>query len=174
MPMNLIIYLHYILIIQLNNELLIVISNYVCNLFVFILVIFFIYFQACVLYILRVGVADQMTEPTQRIFLVLLGKKVFFFLECLFPVWYDKPRLITFFPLLMTLLYCPLLCSLGLLIIAHQLELLFCASCHIFWQLWVKYEINYHVVHIWFVLSPPHWYALLQTSYESKFILKFC
>lgn len=85
MPMNLIIYLHYILIIQLNNELLIVISNYLCNLFVFILVIFFIYFQACVLYILRVGVADQMTEPTQRIFLVLLGKKVFFF-ECLFPV----------------------------------------------------------------------------------------
>ncbi|KAJ0962918.1 hypothetical protein J5N97_028040 [Dioscorea zingiberensis] len=31
---------------------------------------------ACVLYILRVGVADQMTEPTQRIFLVLLGKKL--------------------------------------------------------------------------------------------------
>ncbi|KAH7658270.1 Armadillo-like helical-containing protein [Dioscorea alata] len=31
---------------------------------------------ACVLYILCVGVADQMTEPTQRIFLVLLGKKL--------------------------------------------------------------------------------------------------
>ncbi|KAF8399147.1 hypothetical protein HHK36_015012 [Tetracentron sinense] len=31
---------------------------------------------ACVLYILRVGVTDQMTEPTQRSFLVLLGKQL--------------------------------------------------------------------------------------------------
>ncbi|KAJ6840795.1 HEAT repeat-containing protein 5B [Iris pallida] len=31
---------------------------------------------ACVLYILRVGVTDQMTEPTQRSFLVLLGSKL--------------------------------------------------------------------------------------------------
>ncbi|CAK9150708.1 unnamed protein product [Ilex paraguariensis] len=31
---------------------------------------------ACVLYILRVGVTDQMTEPTQRGFLVLLGKQL--------------------------------------------------------------------------------------------------
>ncbi|XP_072983205.1 protein SWEETIE isoform X2 [Typha latifolia] len=31
---------------------------------------------ACVLYVLRVGVADQMTEPTQRSFLVLLGRKL--------------------------------------------------------------------------------------------------
>ncbi|KAK3212082.1 hypothetical protein Dsin_016788 [Dipteronia sinensis] len=30
---------------------------------------------ACVLYILRVGVTDQMTEPTQRSFLVFLGKQ---------------------------------------------------------------------------------------------------
>ncbi|ESR44033.1 hypothetical protein CICLE_v10011943mg [Citrus x clementina] len=32
---------------------------------------------ACVLYILRIGVTDQMTEPTQRSFLVFLGKQVF-------------------------------------------------------------------------------------------------
>ncbi|KAL9230110.1 hypothetical protein vseg_005500 [Gypsophila vaccaria] len=32
--------------------------------------------QACVLYILRVGVVDQMTEPTQRSFLVVLGKQL--------------------------------------------------------------------------------------------------
>lgn len=32
--------------------------------------------KACVLYILRVGVTDQMTEPTQRSFLVFLGRKV--------------------------------------------------------------------------------------------------
>ncbi|GMH27186.1 hypothetical protein Nepgr_029029 [Nepenthes gracilis] len=31
---------------------------------------------ACVLYILRVGVTDQMTEPTQRSFLVVLGKQL--------------------------------------------------------------------------------------------------
>ncbi|KAG9458284.1 hypothetical protein H6P81_002792 [Aristolochia fimbriata] len=31
---------------------------------------------ACVLYILRVGVTDQMTEPTQRTFLVLLGRQL--------------------------------------------------------------------------------------------------
>ncbi|CAN1241008.1 Protein SWEETIE [Linum perenne] len=31
---------------------------------------------ACVLYILRVGVTDQMTEPTQRGFLVFLGKQL--------------------------------------------------------------------------------------------------
>ncbi|XP_059670574.1 protein SWEETIE [Cornus florida] len=31
---------------------------------------------ACVLYILRVGVTDQMTEPTQRSFLVFLGKQL--------------------------------------------------------------------------------------------------
>jgi hypothetical protein len=31
---------------------------------------------ACVLYILRVGFADQMTEPTQREFLVFLGRKL--------------------------------------------------------------------------------------------------
>ncbi|XP_058082071.1 protein SWEETIE [Magnolia sinica] len=31
---------------------------------------------ACVLYILRVGVTDQMTEPTQRIFLILLGRQL--------------------------------------------------------------------------------------------------
>ncbi|KAL6603995.1 hypothetical protein ACP70R_044356 [Stipagrostis hirtigluma subsp. patula] len=31
---------------------------------------------ACVLYVLRVGIADQMTEPTQREFLVFLGKKL--------------------------------------------------------------------------------------------------
>ncbi|KAA8530559.1 hypothetical protein F0562_005268 [Nyssa sinensis] len=31
---------------------------------------------ACVLYILRLGVIDQMTEPTQRSFLVLLGKQL--------------------------------------------------------------------------------------------------
>ncbi|KAK1357514.1 HEAT repeat-containing protein 5B [Heracleum sosnowskyi] len=31
---------------------------------------------ACVLYILRVGVTDQMSEPTQRGFLVLLGKQL--------------------------------------------------------------------------------------------------
>ncbi|XP_042482269.1 protein SWEETIE [Macadamia integrifolia] len=31
---------------------------------------------ACVLYILRVGLTDQMTEPTQRSFLVLLGKQL--------------------------------------------------------------------------------------------------
>ncbi|EEE65783.1 hypothetical protein OsJ_21481 [Oryza sativa Japonica Group] len=31
---------------------------------------------ACVLYVLRVGVADQMTEPTQREFLVFLGRKL--------------------------------------------------------------------------------------------------
>ncbi|XP_044468488.1 protein SWEETIE isoform X3 [Mangifera indica] len=33
---------------------------------------------ACVLYILRVGVTDQMTEPTQRSFLVFLGKQLIF------------------------------------------------------------------------------------------------
>lgn len=32
--------------------------------------------KACILYILRVGVTDQMTEPTQRAFLVFLGKQV--------------------------------------------------------------------------------------------------
>lgn len=32
--------------------------------------------KACVLYILRVGVTDQMMEPTQRSFLVFLGKQV--------------------------------------------------------------------------------------------------
>ncbi|XP_052195097.1 protein SWEETIE isoform X2 [Diospyros lotus] len=32
--------------------------------------------MACVLYILRVGVTDQMTEPTQRTFLVFLGKQL--------------------------------------------------------------------------------------------------
>uniref|UniRef100_A0A6N2LNC5 Clathrin/coatomer adaptor adaptin-like N-terminal domain-containing protein n=1 Tax=Salix viminalis TaxID=40686 RepID=A0A6N2LNC5_SALVM len=31
---------------------------------------------ACILYILRVGVTDQMTEPTQRGFLVFLGKQL--------------------------------------------------------------------------------------------------
>eukprot|EP00257_Ricinus_communis_P015345 XP_015573232.1 protein SWEETIE isoform X1 [Ricinus communis] len=31
---------------------------------------------ACILYILRVGVTDQMTEPTQRSFLVFLGKQL--------------------------------------------------------------------------------------------------
>ncbi|KAK3035229.1 hypothetical protein RJ639_033863 [Escallonia herrerae] len=31
---------------------------------------------ACVLYILRVGITDQMTEPTQRGFLLLLGKQL--------------------------------------------------------------------------------------------------
>ncbi|CAN6221242.1 unnamed protein product [Urochloa humidicola] len=31
---------------------------------------------ACVLYVLQVGVADQMTEPTQREFLVFLGRKL--------------------------------------------------------------------------------------------------
>ncbi|CAL5367371.1 unnamed protein product [Camellia sinensis] len=31
---------------------------------------------ACVLYILRIGVTDQMTEPTQRSFLVFLGKQL--------------------------------------------------------------------------------------------------
>ncbi|KAK3132983.1 hypothetical protein QOZ80_6AG0530430 [Eleusine coracana subsp. coracana] len=31
---------------------------------------------ACVIYILRVGIADQMTEPTQREFLVFLGRKL--------------------------------------------------------------------------------------------------
>ncbi|KAJ4961466.1 hypothetical protein NE237_021376 [Protea cynaroides] len=31
---------------------------------------------ACVLYIFRVGLTDQMSEPTQRIFLVLLGKQL--------------------------------------------------------------------------------------------------
>ncbi|KAL8250875.1 hypothetical protein R6Q59_034568 [Mikania micrantha] len=31
---------------------------------------------ACVIYILRVGVIDQMTEPTQRVFLVNLGKQL--------------------------------------------------------------------------------------------------
>ncbi|XP_062179055.1 protein SWEETIE-like isoform X2 [Phragmites australis] len=31
---------------------------------------------ACVLYVLRVGIADQMTEPTQRDFLVFLGRKL--------------------------------------------------------------------------------------------------
>ncbi|GAB2299959.1 hypothetical protein Dimus_034004 [Dionaea muscipula] len=31
---------------------------------------------ACILYILRVGVTDQMTEPTQRSFLVILGKQL--------------------------------------------------------------------------------------------------
>ncbi|KAF8667911.1 hypothetical protein HU200_052539 [Digitaria exilis] len=31
---------------------------------------------ACVLYVLRVGAADQMTEPTQREFLVFLGRKL--------------------------------------------------------------------------------------------------
>ncbi|XP_043809967.1 protein SWEETIE isoform X3 [Manihot esculenta] len=31
---------------------------------------------ACILYILRVGVTDQMTEPTQRAFLVFLGKQL--------------------------------------------------------------------------------------------------
>uniref|UniRef100_A0A0E0LC01 HEAT repeat-containing protein 5B n=1 Tax=Oryza punctata TaxID=4537 RepID=A0A0E0LC01_ORYPU len=31
---------------------------------------------ACILYVLRVGVADQMTEPTQREFLVFLGRKL--------------------------------------------------------------------------------------------------
>ncbi|CAN1241010.1 Protein SWEETIE [Linum perenne] len=34
------------------------------------------FLQACVLYILRVGVTDQMTEPTQRGFLVFLGKQL--------------------------------------------------------------------------------------------------
>ncbi|KAM7267217.1 hypothetical protein ACFE04_009383 [Oxalis oulophora] len=34
------------------------------------------YALACVLYILRVGVTDQMTEPTQRSFLIFLGKQV--------------------------------------------------------------------------------------------------
>ena len=34
------------------------------------------YLQACVLYTLRVGVTDQMTESTQRSFLVFLGKQV--------------------------------------------------------------------------------------------------
>ncbi|XP_062009645.1 protein SWEETIE isoform X1 [Rosa rugosa] len=34
------------------------------------------YTLACVLYILRVGVTDQMTEPTQRIFLVFLGQQL--------------------------------------------------------------------------------------------------
>jgi hypothetical protein len=33
-------------------------------------------YQTCVLYVLRVGVADQMTEPAQREFLVFLGRKV--------------------------------------------------------------------------------------------------
>ncbi|XP_068658237.1 protein SWEETIE isoform X2 [Aristolochia californica] len=33
---------------------------------------------ACVLYILRIGVVDQMTEPTQRSFLVLLGRQLEF------------------------------------------------------------------------------------------------
>lgn len=32
--------------------------------------------KACVLYILRVGITDQMTEPTQRSFLVFLGQQV--------------------------------------------------------------------------------------------------
>ncbi|PKI75615.1 hypothetical protein CRG98_004016 [Punica granatum] len=32
--------------------------------------------MACVLYILRVGITNQMTEPTQRSFLVFLGRKV--------------------------------------------------------------------------------------------------
>lgn len=32
--------------------------------------------KACVLYILRVGATDQMTEPTQRSFLVLLARQV--------------------------------------------------------------------------------------------------
>ncbi|OIW06503.1 hypothetical protein TanjilG_26692 [Lupinus angustifolius] len=32
--------------------------------------------SACVLYILRVGITDQMTEPTQRSFLVFLGKQL--------------------------------------------------------------------------------------------------
>lgn len=41
--------------------------------------------QACVLYILRVGVTDQMTEPTQRSFLLFLGKQVWFSLcSCCF------------------------------------------------------------------------------------------
>lgn len=34
--------------------------------------------QACVLYVLRVAVTDQMTEPTQRSFLVFLGNQVQF------------------------------------------------------------------------------------------------
>ncbi|XP_024982998.1 protein SWEETIE isoform X2 [Cynara cardunculus var. scolymus] len=34
------------------------------------------FLQACVFYILRVGVIDQMTEPTQRVFLVNLGKQI--------------------------------------------------------------------------------------------------
>lgn len=34
--------------------------------------------KACVLYVLRVGVTDQMSEPTQRGFLVFLGKQVFY------------------------------------------------------------------------------------------------
>ncbi|KAL7604286.1 hypothetical protein Lser_V15G19768 [Lactuca serriola] len=34
------------------------------------------FLQECVFYILRVGVIDQMTEPTQRVFLVNLGKQL--------------------------------------------------------------------------------------------------
>ncbi|MFS7927734.1 hypothetical protein Hanom_Chr04g00312591 [Helianthus anomalus] len=36
----------------------------------------FIFLKACVVYILRVGVIDQMTEPTQRVFLVNLGNQL--------------------------------------------------------------------------------------------------
>lgn len=34
------------------------------------------FLKACVLYILRVGVVDQMMEPTQRSVLVILGNQV--------------------------------------------------------------------------------------------------
>lgn len=37
--------------------------------------------KACVLYIMRVGIMDQMSEPTQRGFLVFLAKQVCYMVQ---------------------------------------------------------------------------------------------
>lgn len=38
-------------------------------------------FKACVLYIMRVGITDQMSEPIQRGFSVFLAKQVFYMVQ---------------------------------------------------------------------------------------------
>lgn len=102
--------------------------------------------KACVLYILRVGVIDQMMESSQRSFSVFLGKQVLLFIwtalcPCkselqilknliyIFTSWSSK---LCFF-------FSWNKCSFSLQMLVHQWKLLLCGLWHTRWKHWERW-----------------------------------
>lgn len=105
--------------------------------------------KACVLYILRVGVTDQMTEPTQRSFIVFLAKQVW---QMNYSNWWVKLTFSIILPWLPTLYDKSLtshgnflaICSFSLLMLVLPCKLLLYVLYHTLlkhWGRWVFYRL---------------------------------